>query len=122
MIRHPPTRGAPSFADVYELDGNTGFTAAVAECLLQSQGGRLRLLPALPPSWTEGKVSGLRARGGFAVDIEWEEGRLTRARIAASSRQGGSARLAIEYGRERATYEVGAGEAVVLDGGLRILP
>lgn len=112
MIRHPPTRGAPSFADVYELDGNTGFTAAVAECLVQSQGGVLRLLPALPPSWTEGRVSGLRARGGLTIDMEWKENRLTHSRIL-PSRDG---TIVVEREGRRERLEVKAGIEIALAG------
>lgn len=71
MIMHPPTRGAASFDDVYELDGNTGFTSAVAEMLLQSEKGNIYLLPSLPDSWIRGKVSGLCARGGIRTEFSW---------------------------------------------------
>lgn len=56
---------------IYELDGNTGFTAAVAEMLMQSRQGEIRLLPAVPKSWNKGKVSGLHCRGGHTVAVEW---------------------------------------------------
>jgi alpha-L-fucosidase 2 len=81
LIRHPPTRGAPSFADVYELDGNTGLCACVADLLLQSHLETLDLLPSLPAAWTEGEISGLRARGQVQVDLTWRDGRLRTARL-----------------------------------------
>ncbi len=83
MIYHPPTRGAGAFDHVYELDGNTGFTAAVAEMLVQGHEGILRLLPALPQGWDRGSVRGLRARGGILVDISWEKGRVREFQLLA---------------------------------------
>lgn len=82
MVYHPPTRGAGAFDHVYELDGNTGLTSCIAEMLIQSHNGRIRLLPALPKEWRAGRIFRFHARGGVEIDLEWQDLELKKAVLA----------------------------------------
>ena len=100
---HPP----------FQIDGNFGATAAVAEMLMHSHNAEIKLLPALPEQWPDGHANGLRARGDYTVDIQWEDGELLCATIHFGT-CAVSGNLPVVYGRATTDVAVKPGESVTL--------
>jgi alpha-L-fucosidase 2 len=109
----------PNLLDVcppFQIDGNFGYPAAVCEMLLQSHENQIQLLPALPKAWPAGSVSGLRARGGYAVSEAWKDGKLVTATIQNIS---GSGKIPVRYGDKLIQLTLKPGETRTLDAMLK---
>ena len=98
---HPP----------FQIDGNFGGTAGVCEMLLQSDNGRIELLPALPVAWADGDVSGIRARGGFELSMKWRRGDVTEATI--KSARGGTATVVCNGRELKITLKAGETKTIM---------
>ena len=117
--RYPSLPDLVRWSDVFQIEGSCGLTAGMAEMLMQSHdAGEVELLPALPRAWPSGSVRGLRARGGFEVDVRWNETGLVTA--AVESLCGNP--LALRYGGRLVELPTRAGRTYRFDGALRLSP
>ncbi len=106
--QHPP----------FQMDANFGTTAGIAEMLLQSHTSYIHLLPAIPDEWETGEVKGLKARGGFVVDMAWENGQLKQAKITSLS--GNSCNVLYNGNKEALSFSK-KGDFVVVNESLKVM-
>jgi alpha-L-fucosidase 2 len=104
---HPP----------FQIDGNFGGTAGIAEMLLQSQSNSIDLLPALPTAWKNGNVAGLKARGNFEVSMQWIDNKLSKATVKSSDDK----ECIVNYGTQTVKFKMKKGQVLVLNGELKIM-
>ena len=103
---HPP----------FQIDGNFGYASGLCEMLLQSHMGKIHLLPALPAAWSSGQVKGLRARGGYELDIKWQSHKLVQVVVRGKSNT--NTPCTMMYGKNTKMINVAKGDRVVLDASL----
>ena len=101
---HPPR--------IFQIDGNMGGTAAVCEMLMQSRRGQLRLLPALPKAWPNGKVQGFCAQDTLCVDFEWKDAALAYCKLLSDVDQ----HLQVVCGSNKWELDLKAGQATIIEG------
>jgi alpha-L-fucosidase 2 len=110
-----PERTYPNMFDAhppFQIDGNFGGTAGIAEMLMQCSGGEILLLPALPSAWPTGSIQGLRARGACTVDIAWRDGKLDHATLSGAI----AGARTVRCGTRRAEVRLRPGRPVRLTG------
>lgn len=105
-----------SFHPPFQIDANFGYAAGVCEMLMQSQTGTIDLLPALPKAWPSGRVTGMRARGGFELDFAWKDGQLTEVNVTSIHGRP----LKLKYAGESAEMKTKAGGVYQFDGKLAV--